>query len=63
MSFVWAATLRSITSRPWATRCSSNGSLRRRCVQPRMAPRGLRSSWESVARNSSFMRFASRASA
>ena len=64
ISFVCARTLRSITSRaPCRSARDPAVPERSRRVQPRIAASGVRSSWESVVRNSSFMRLASRASA
>ena len=63
MRRVWAWTLRSMTSSPRSRVGSSTFSLRRMRVQPRIAVSGVRSSWDSVARNSSLARFATSASA
>ena len=64
MSFACAVTLRSMTSRPCAQlrRAGPLGAQELR-VQPEDRVSGVRSSCESVVRNSSFMRLASRASA
>ena len=63
-SCAWVWALRSMTSTPRAhgaprRRCPP----RRMCAQPRIALSGVRSSCETVARNSSFMRLALSASA
>ena len=55
--------LRSMTSTAMAKVFSSSRPERNMCDQPRMAVRGVRSSCESVARNSSFRRFDSSAAA
>ena len=53
---------RPIVSTALATRPGSCGVLASNCVQPRMAFRGVRSSCDSVTRNSSLARFAASAS-
>ena len=60
-SISWASTrvLRSMTSGPRRAPTASSVPDRSRRTQPRIAFSGVRSSWESVARNSSFARFAS----
>jgi hypothetical protein len=63
ISFVCATRLRSMTFRPCAVRSESGCDVRRIRVQPIIADSGVRSSCESVVRNSSLIRFASRASA
>jgi hypothetical protein len=63
MSFACAMTLRSMTSSPSRSLGAPGRSERRRRVQPRIADNGVRSSCDSVVKNSSFMRLASRASA
>ena len=58
MSWVCARTLRSMTSRPRWMAAESRVPERNITVQPRIGVRGVRSSWERVARNSSLARFA-----
>ena len=62
MSWVCARALRSMVSTARATTALSSGPPRRTWAQPTMALSGVRSSWDRVARNSSFIRFASWAS-
>ena len=58
ISCVWARALRSMASRPFARSLASFELERRIFDHPRMALRGVRSSCESVARNSSLMSLA-----
>ena len=58
MSWVCARTLRSMTSRPRWMDGGSRVPERSITVQPRIGVSGVRSSWESVARNSSLARLA-----
>ena len=53
---------RSMTSSPWLISASLMARARRMCDQPRIALRGVLSSWERVARNSSFIELARSAS-
>ncbi len=53
MSWAWAHALRRMTSTPRRTLCLSSRLSRSTSAQPRMALRGVRSSCDSVARNSS----------
>ncbi len=63
MSWVWILALRSMASRPCSTSSPSSFPDRSRRDQPTMALSGVRSSWERVARNWSFIRLAASASA
>ena len=63
MSCVWTFALRSIVSRARRELASSRRPARSRWTQPTIAFRGVRSSCESVARNSSFIRLAASACA
>ena len=58
MSWVCARTLRSMTSRPRSIAVWSRLPERSITVQPRIGVSGVRSSWDSVARNSSLARLA-----
>ena len=62
MSWARVFVLRSIMPRARAVAASSSCSLRSSCVQIRIAPSGVRSSWEIIAMNSSFARFEASAS-
>ena len=62
MSWFCTFALRSMVSMARATVASSRPPVRSMCAQPTIALSGVRSSWESMARNSSFIRLASRAS-
>nr|WP_234023860.1 hypothetical protein [Sorangium cellulosum] len=57
------AAFRRITSRACWTAARSAAASLARCVHPRIAFSGVRSSWERTARNSSFSRLAASASA
>ena len=59
----WTLELRSMDCSPRTTGSGKLGIRLRIVAQPTMACRGLRSSWDSVARNSSFERLARSASA
>jgi len=61
MSWVWTRALRSMVSMARAAVAESSWPDRSMCVQPTIALKGVRSSWESVARNSSLARLAARA--
>ena len=61
MSRACATALRSITSRPRASASGAAVPLRSMRAQPKTALSGVRSSCDSVARNSSFSRFAASA--
>ena len=58
VSCAWSLTLRSIDSSPRPDVSRSSLPVRSRCTQPSTAFSGVRSSCETVARNSSFIRFA-----
>ena len=58
MSWVCARTFRSITSSPRSIPAWSSVPERSMTVQPRIGVSGVRSSWDSVARNSSLARLA-----
>ena len=58
MTWACAAALRSMASRPRRAVASSRRPPRSRYVQPTIAVSGVRSSWDSVDRNSSFTRLA-----
>ncbi len=62
ISWLCALALRSIVATPSATTAGGTSPCWRIVVQPTMALSGVRSSCDSVARNSSFRRFASSAS-
>ena len=62
MSWVWARVFRSMTSSPCWVCAAVIVPVRRRCDHPRMAFSGVRSSCDTVARNSSFIAFARSAS-
>src|SRR5438067_8936 len=57
-SCVWARALRSMVSSTRPSAFGSTAPVRSIRVQPRMAFKGVRSSWETVARNSSLVRLA-----
>ena len=58
MICVWARALRSTACPSFAESSGSRRPEDRICDQPRMALRGVRSSWDKVAKNSSFIRLA-----
>jgi hypothetical protein len=62
MSCACARALRSMVSKARPALPPSSCPMRSMCAQPRIAVSGVRSSCETVARNSSFRRFASCAS-
>ena len=62
MSWLWARALRSITSRARAAVSSSSWAVRSVTAQPSTALSGVRSSCDSMARKSSFIRLADSAS-
>ncbi len=63
MIVFWTAAFRAITSMPLAWMAALGGALSRMDAQPMIALSGVRSSWETVARNSSLIRFACSAAA
>ena len=62
MRCAWSLELRSITSSARAALASSSMPQRSILAQPSIAVSGVRSSWETIARNRSFARFAASSS-